>query len=421
MGSGGGGSQQVSTTTSNLPEYAQPYFEGLLGSAGDVFTQPYTPYERPRIADFNGSQTQAQQETMGMQTPGQFGTASNLATAAGTGSLSAGQYAPSQINAGQVTAGTQSAPQMSAAQTGYNSTLQNYQMAMPDQFGQAQAQQYMSPYVQNVLDVQKQQAIRDAKQGQLVQNLGAARQGTYGGARQLLAGTERERNLQQNLGNIEATGLQAAYTNAQQQFGADRAAQMQAAQANQQASLGVQQLGTQTGLQTALANLTSEQQANVQNQAAQLQAQGLNAQQALQVALANQTSNLQSQQATEQSRQFGANLGLQGYNQALQGAQTLGQLGSAQEQGDLARLQAQGAVGSQQQALEQQYLDTGYEDFLRQQNYPINQLSYYSSILRGLPIQGTGVTTQATPSPSALGQLASAGLGAAGLSKLGAI
>jgi hypothetical protein len=29
--SGGGGTQQVEQTTSNLPEYARPYFEELLG------------------------------------------------------------------------------------------------------------------------------------------------------------------------------------------------------------------------------------------------------------------------------------------------------------------------------------------------------------------------------------------------------
>lgn len=63
-------------------------------------------------------------------------------------------------------------------------------------------------------------------------------------------------------------------------------------------NLQTQQLGTQTGTQTALANLSAEQtalanlsagqQANVQNLAAQLQTQGLNADQALRTALANQ-------------------------------------------------------------------------------------------------------------------------------------
>ena len=45
-------------------------------------------------------------------------------------------------------------------------------------------QAFMSPYMQNVVDVQRQEAIRGAQQGQLAQNLAAARTGTYGGARQ---------------------------------------------------------------------------------------------------------------------------------------------------------------------------------------------------------------------------------------------
>jgi hypothetical protein len=59
------------------------------------------------------------------------------------------------------------------------------------------------------------EAIRDAQKTQLGANLGAARQGTYGGARQLLAQTERERALGQQLGNIQTRGLQSAYEAAQ--------------------------------------------------------------------------------------------------------------------------------------------------------------------------------------------------------------
>jgi hypothetical protein len=76
-------------------------------------------------------------------------------------------------------------------------------------------QQYMSPYAQNVIDVNKAEALRDAQKGLMSGNLAAARQGTYGGARQLLAQTEQERNLQTKLGNIQATGMQNAFDAAQ--------------------------------------------------------------------------------------------------------------------------------------------------------------------------------------------------------------
>ena len=37
-------------------------------------------------------------------------------------------------------------------------------------------------------------------------------------------------------------------------------------------------------------------------------------------------------------------------------------------------------------AREQAGLDTAYEDFVRQRDYPREQLQFYSSILRGVPV-----------------------------------
>lgn len=98
---------------------------------------------------------------------------------------------------------------------------------MPSITNQGIMQQYMSPYQQNVVDVQKAEAIRDAQKGLMAQNLGAAKQGTYGGARQLLAQTELDRNLQTSLGRIQAQGLQSAYEAAQKGLEAERTAQLQ--------------------------------------------------------------------------------------------------------------------------------------------------------------------------------------------------
>jgi hypothetical protein len=72
------------------------------------------------------------------------------------------------------------------------------------EFGSAQAQQYMSPYFQNVVDAQQRQAIDAARQAQLGGNLAAARQGTYGGARQALLQGQRESGLRTQLGDIQA-------------------------------------------------------------------------------------------------------------------------------------------------------------------------------------------------------------------------
>lgn len=369
-GKGGGGAPQQPTnqtiTQTNLPEYARPYFEDILKRGQAQSNQQYQTYGGERIAGMTPQEQTVQSEALGMDTPGQFGSATGLATQAGLGSIAAGQYNPSQFNAQQI--GT---PE-----------LQQFQMDAPQQFGQAQADQYMSPYMQSVVDVQKQRAMEDAQKGQLSQNLAAARQGTYGGARQTLAMTEREKALQQQLGEIQATGSQTAFQQAQQQFDRDRAAGMTAGQQNLQAQLGVQQLGAQTGMQAAQAN---------------------------------QQAALDAQRLAEQSRQFGGTLGLQGLQQAGQAGATLGQLGATEQQSDLARLQAQAAAAGQTRQMDQQRMDMQYADFLRQRDYPMEQLGQFSSLLRGMPMQLGSTQTTYAPPPSMLSQVGGAGLAGLGL------
>lgn len=474
MSSGGGGTstQYVKSETSNLPAYAQPFYTDLMQRAQANLSTGYQPYQDAngnpiqRIAGFTPEQQQVQSNILNQQTPGQFGAGSQLAATAGLGALQAGQYNPGEFNAQQIGQPTlnqysmeaprnvrpmmQGTPQMATAQTGYNPELNYFQMQGPQSFGSTQAQAYMSPYMQNVVDVQKAEAIRDAQKGQLAANLGAARQGTYGGARQLLAGTERERNLGTQLGNIQAQGQQQAFQNAQQQFNTEQGLNQQAGQQNLSAALGVQQLGTQTGLQSALANLSSAQQANVQNQAAQLQQQGLNQQQALQAALANQQmgfntgqqnlnaalqtqqlgaqtglaalqsnqqANLEQQKLAEQSRQFGAQQGLAGLAQANQSAQTLGNLGSAQQQAQQAMYGQQQATAAQQQALQQETMSQQYQDFLNQRDYYNQQLQQYSSLLHGVPVTPNTTSTQSVPNPGLAQQIMGTGLGAASIYK----
>jgi hypothetical protein len=99
-------------------------------------------------------------------------------------------------------------------ETGYGAYAQGLG-ALGSMLSPEQTQNYMSPYAQNVIDVNKAEALRDAQKGLLAGNLGAARQGTYGGARQLLAQTEQDRNLQTKLGQIQSMGLQNAFEAAQ--------------------------------------------------------------------------------------------------------------------------------------------------------------------------------------------------------------
>jgi hypothetical protein len=236
--SGGGGSPQpTSTSQTTIPEYAQPYMERLLGKSEAASEAPYQTYGGERLTGPTQEQQAARTGVAGLQQPGQFGMGTGLAT---LGGLSAIGYGGQAAGAGQQYMGMATSPQAQQA--------------------------FMSPYMQNVVDVQRQEAIRSAQMGNLAQNLGAARQGTYGGARQTLAQTERERNLGQQLAQIQATGSQKAFEAAQQaqQFGSQLGLQ------GLQAGIGASGQAAQTGAtlgqlgigqqQTDLARLGAQEQ-----------------------------------------------------------------------------------------------------------------------------------------------------------------
>ena len=182
----------IQTALTDVPEVLRPYITGaggVLPTAQTLLSKDYaTTYGTPlqqaglagsgRVASLSPMQQQVGTQLGTMGTPTQFGT--------GTG----------------------------AAQLGVGSTALGLG-ALGSMLSPEQTAMYMSPYSQNVIDVNKAEAMRDAQKGLMSGNLAAARQGTYGGARQLLSQTEQERNLQTKLGNIQATGMQNAFEAAQ--------------------------------------------------------------------------------------------------------------------------------------------------------------------------------------------------------------
>ena len=159
--------------------------------------------------------------------------------------------------------------------------------------------------------------------------------------------------------------------------------------------------------------------ANLARQKGDIQAQGLQAayQQAQNQFNQSQAQNLAAQQLNAQQQQFGAGLGLQGLQTALSGAQGLGQLGQQQYTQNMGINALQNQYGLQQQAQMQKPLDSRYQDYLNYQNYPYKQLGFMSDILRGVPLTQTGSSVYQAP-PSTAQNIASLGLGAAGISKL---
>jgi hypothetical protein len=387
-GDGGSNAPPANTTQVTIPDYAKPYMERVLGKAEALTDAPYQTYNQNRIAGSTEEQQAARSAVAGLQAPGQYEVATGLAGAAGLEGLRAGQYGPGQFDAGYQA--------RDYGPSGFNTMFASPERAGFDTFGADQARQYMSPFMQNVVDVQKNAAIRDAQKAQLGASLGAARQGTYGGARQLLATTERERALGSQMGEIQAKGLQSAFEQAQQQFERDQSRRMSA-----------QQLNVQSGLQAQLAN----QQAMLDAQRMGEQSRQFGATFGESSAARQAALGMEAQKAAEQSRQFGAEAGLRGAGQAIQAATSLGQLGTAEQQSALERARAQETFGGLGQAEQQRALDLAYQDFLAQQQFPYKNIGFMSDILRGSAnLAGTGGKMVYEAQPSQLSQIVGPGL-----------
>ena len=111
-------------------------------------------------------------------------------------------------------------------------------------------------------------------------------------------------------------------------------------------------------------------------------------------------------QQAQQAQQFGNTLGLQGqqgalqgYGQAINAGQGLGQLGGQQLAAQQGIINTQGTLGAQQQSLEQNKINQSIQDYATAQQYPFMQLGMMNSMLRGLPMQNmSSQQYQATPS-----------------------
>jgi hypothetical protein len=313
---------QITQTNYGFAPEVAPYAEGLLGQAQaltDIEYNPYMQYQGERVAQFSPLQQMSYENAGLMQPQGQLQDATALAGQAGLGAINTGYtYNPFQ---------TQSftSPQM--------------------------AESYMSPYMQNVVERQQNDANRQAAIAQQAQGAQAARSGAYGGSGDYLMRAQAAGNLARQKGDIQAQGLQQAYQQGMGQFNTEQAATQNAAQ--------------------------------------------LNAQQG----------------------QFGAGLGLQGLQTALTASNALGNLGNTQYQQNMGINALQNQYGLQQQAQMQKDIDTKYGDYLNAQNYPYKQLSFMSDIIRGVPLTSTGSSIYTAP-PSTAQNIASLGLGAAGVSKL---
>lgn len=215
---GGGGGGQSTTYTSNIPEWAKQPFMDLVGKADALSQSPYQPYTGARISGFTPLQQQAQ-TAAGAQTASPY-------TAAGAGL------------AGAAATRSFTAPGVAAT--------------------------FMSPYMQNVVDANKREAFRDAGIANTQRDSQAIQAGAFGGSRQAIMDAEADRNLMTRLGDIQNSGLQAAFESGQGQFNSEMARALQGAQT--MGSLGQSLFGQQMDVTKLQSDMGAQQQALAQKQ-----------------------------------------------------------------------------------------------------------------------------------------------------------
>ena len=191
FGGGGGKSQPAQTTQTQqttFPKELQPFISDIFGKAQAIQEkreeEGYVPFQGPRLADFTEDQQVAFQgvrDTVGQGEP--FFTRATELTESATA-------APTSESVGQ----------------------------------------FMNPYIQNVLDIEKREARRQSDvAGQQIAGR-AARAGGFGGSREAILAAENERNTQRNLADIQSRGLASAFEDAQSRLAQQRQRELSAGQ-----------------------------------------------------------------------------------------------------------------------------------------------------------------------------------------------
>jgi hypothetical protein len=187
---------QTRVEQNTIPAELRPFITDILEESQAVkdrrMEEGYVPFEGPRIAEF---------------TPDQQEAFTGVRSLVGTGQ----QYFDP---ATRLTAASALAPTRTE-----------------------EVQQYMSPYIQNVVDIQTREAQRLADIDKQKLASQAVDSGGYGSSREAILQAELQRNLQQQLGDIQAKGTAAAYEDAQRRMAEQRGRELSAG--SQFANLGV--------------------------------------------------------------------------------------------------------------------------------------------------------------------------------------
>jgi hypothetical protein len=420
MGKGGGGGNQ--TVVNRPPEEVMPFLLDALQQGRALTGQEYTPYGGQRLADTSPDVMASDQMVRNVAQRGIPG----LDTAMGMTMDSASKI-------GGVTGGGQGydfskyggfkesefSPSGDISETQFKPAAEfsQFDFQGPEKFTGETVGQYMSPYMQQVADIQKQQAMENfqTQAGQRASN--AVQSGAFGGSRQGVVEATAQKDLMSQMAEIDATSRQKAYEDAQGAFESDRAAQEQfqqnkyneqykreMAQAEEFARAGDQVAAERARVQAAQTAELARVQAGAAGEASRVQA-----------GEAGEESRVQAAQADENMRQ--RQFMLEGLGMSSDMASQIAALGGQGRSADIESAQLMEAIGLRQQGDVQKGLDLAYQDFINQRDYGKNQLADYVNIVYGNPLGGGDFGATTSPGPNPYAQALGGGISALGLSR----
>lgn len=360
---------------SSLSNFAGEYVTDMLGRGSALAQTPYQAYTGPLTAGPSALQQQAFSQASRLKAPASVGQAASTAGGIASSLASAPSYAASGM------------PQYDALTAqNVSSNFQApeaYQAGQFDggMFGTEQARQYMNPFLETSLAPQLAEARRQAEISRVADASRLTQAGAFGGSRQAIMESELNRNLGTRLADITGQGYNTAFTNAMSQFNADQSRGLAAQQATEQS----RQFGAGQGLTAATTAGQQGLQAGMANQQA-----GLTAGQA------NISAALDAARQQEQSRQFGAGLGLQTQQAAIQAALAQGNLGNLGFQNELAGINALSSLGGTQRGIEAEGIAADRAQFEEARLSPFKMLQFEQSLLSGLPLASQSYTAAPT-------------------------
>jgi hypothetical protein len=198
-----GPTTEKSTSSTKLPDFVTSNTKDIFAKAKTIGDTPYTAYTGNRVAEFTPDMLTAMERMRNQGVAGEIDQASGLASLAGQRASDYGMF-------------------------------------------QQGVQQYMNPYMQNVVDVERRKAQETADRQSAILSGQAAKQGAFGGSGAALQQRGLTRDTAQQLADIQALGLDRAYRSASDQYNTGITNMLSAS--GQLGGLGTTRFGQETDL-----------------------------------------------------------------------------------------------------------------------------------------------------------------------------